>query len=207
MAIDVDTARTVVGIADADEPPGDHIDIETVDVPDGEEAALERAAAPRRSPIRLALAAGIVIVLALGGLASWLGYEAHTARQADQRHNLFLQTARQGAVNLTSISYADADADVARILDSATGPFRDDFQRRAQPFIEVVRQAQSASIGTVTEAGMESETKDSAQVLVAVSLKTSTAGLPQRDPRSWRMRIAAQRDGQSAKISNVEFVP
>jgi Mce-associated membrane protein len=207
MAIDVDTARTEVDIADPHEPPGDHTGNETVDVRDDREAVLDRAAAARHSPMRLALAAGIVIVLTLGGLASWLGYEAQTARQADQRHNLFLQTARQGAVNLTSISYTDADADVARILDSATGPFRDDFQRRAQPFIVVVRQTQSASIGTVTEAGMESETKETAQILVAVSVKTSTAGLPQRDPRSWRVRIAVQRDGQSAKISNVEFVP
>ena len=35
--------------------------------------------------------------------------------------------------------------------------FYDDFHKRAQPFVDVVKQAQSKSVGTVTEAGVESE--------------------------------------------------
>jgi Mce-associated membrane protein len=120
---------------------------------------------------------------------------------------LFLQVGRQGAINLTTIDWQHADSDVQRILKSATGTFFDDFSKRSQPFIDVVKQAQSTSVGTVTEAGVESVTGDSAQILVAVSVKTTNIGAPEQKPRAWRMRINVQRVGDEAKISNVGFVP
>ena len=65
----------------------------------------------------------------------------------------------------------------------------------------------STTVGTVTEAGLESQTADDAQVLVAVTVTTSNAGAPQPDPHAWRMRISVQKVGDQAKVSNVEFVP
>ena len=143
------------------------------------------------SHVRLATIAGLVLVLALGGLTGWLGFRAYESHKAEEQRNLFLQVGRQGALNLTTIDHQQADADVQRILDSATGTFYDDFQRRAQPFIDVVKQAQSKSVGTISEAGLESESEsgDEAQVLVAVTVKTSNAGAPEQEPRAWRMRI------------------
>jgi Mce-associated membrane protein len=70
----------------------------------------------------------------------------------------------------------------------------------------VVKQAKSTSVGTITEAGLESEESGHARVLVAVAVKTSNAGAPEQDPRTWRMRITVQKDGDQAKVSNVEFV-
>ena len=87
------------------------------------------------------------------------------------------------------------------------GKFYDEFEKRAQPFVEVVKQAQSKSVGTIAEAGLESESDNGAQVLVAVTVKTSNAGAPQQAPRAWRMRISVQKVGDEAKVSNVEFVP
>jgi Mce-associated membrane protein len=117
------------------------------------------------------------------------------------------QVARQAALNLTTIDYQHADADVQRILDSATGQFFDDFSKRSQPFVDVVKQAQSKSVGTVTEAGLESEDHDGARVIVAVAVNTSNAGAPQQQPRAWRMRLTVQSVGGDAKVSNVGFVP
>jgi len=75
-----------------------------------------------------------------------------------------------------------------------------------QPFIDTVKQAQSKSVGTVTEAGLESESENDAQVLVAVAVKTSNVGVAEQQPRAWRMRISVQKVGDQAKVSNVEFV-
>ncbi|HXO54425.1 MAG TPA: Mce protein, partial [Mycobacterium sp.] len=97
-------------------------------------------------------------------------------------------------------------ADIKRILDSSTGAFYDDFQKRSQPFVEVVKQAQSKSRGTITQAGLESLQPDSAQALVAVAVTTSNAGAPEQQPRAWRMRVSVQMIGDTAKVSNVEFV-
>jgi Mce-associated membrane protein len=159
------------------------------------------------SHVKLATIAGLVAVVVLAGLTGWLGFRAYKSHQADEQRKLFLEVGRQGALNLTTIDWQHADADVQRIVDSATGTFYDDFQKRAQPFVEVVKQAQSKSVGTIAEAGLESESNDGAQVLVAVTVKTSNAGAPDQPPRAWRMRISVQKVGNEAKVSNVEFVP
>ncbi|WP_051288949.1 hypothetical protein [Mycobacterium sp. URHD0025] len=156
-----------------------------------------------RSPIALVL----VVVVALGALTGWLSFRDQRSHAAQEQRERFVQVARQAAVNLTSISHAEADADMQRILDSATGTFRDDFEKRSGPFVEIVKRTQSTSRGTVAEAGLESETDDEARVLVAVSVKTSTGAVPEQDPRRWRMRISVEKVGDDVKVSNVEFVP
>ena len=166
--------------------------------------------APARTPmshVKIALIAGLVAVVALAGLTGWLGFQAYQAQQTQDLRSLYLQVGRQGALNLTTIGYENAEADVQRILDSATGTFYDDFQRRAEPFVEVVKQAQSTSEGTIAEAGLESFSDNEAQVLVAVTVRTSNAGAPDQAPRAWRMRISVEKVGDEAKVSNVEFVP
>jgi Mce-associated membrane protein len=161
---------------------------------------------PPASGTRLALAIGVIAVVGLAALTGWLGFRTYQSHQAEAQRSLFLEVGRQGALNLTTISYTEAEADVARILDSATGTFRDDFQKRSQPFIEVVKQAQSKTEGTVTAAGLESVNGDSAQVLVAVSVKTTNAGAPEQQPHAWRMRINVQKVNDGVKVSNVTFV-
>jgi Mce-associated membrane protein len=171
------------------------------EIPDDED--IDR---PEGSGIALALVFGVIMVVGLAALTGWLGFRTYESQQAQAQRSLFLEVGRQGALNLTTISYTEADADVARILDSATGTFRDDFQKRSQPFIEVVKQAQSKTEGTVTAAGLESVNGDSAQVLVAVSVKTTNAGAPEPQPHAWRMRIDVQKVDDGVKVSNVGFV-
>ena len=203
-------------VATDSEPPVDNdpLDVE-VDV---EESAPEAAAddvesAPTAksrkhvSPVRRTTLFGVAVVVALGGLTGWLGFRAHQSQQAQAKRSQFLQVARQGALNLTTIDWQHADADVRRILDGATGEFYDDFAKRSQPFIDVLRQAKATTVGKITEAGLESETPGSAQALVAVSVQTSNAGETDPVPRAWRMRITVQRVGDQVKVSNVGFVP
>ncbi|WP_029114203.1 hypothetical protein [Mycobacterium sp. URHB0044] len=185
----------------------DALDDDAVD-DDGDDTDLEEAeSAPRMSHVRLATIVGLVVVLALGGLTGWLGFRAYQSHQLDTQRKVFVQVGRQGALNLTTIDFNHVDADVQRILDSATGTFYDDFQKRSQPFTEVVKQVKSKSVGSVTEAGLESESQDQAQVLVAVAVNTTVEGQPEQQPRAWRMRITVQKVGEDTKVSNVEFVP
>ena len=173
---------------------------------DGADGRTRPAKKRMSNPLRATLL-GVVVIVMLAALIGWWGYRAHQSQQAQAQRSQFIQAGRQGALNLTTIDWQRADADVQRILDSATGQFYDDFDKRSKPFIEVVKQAKSASVGTVTEAGLEAETADTAQVLVAVTVTTSYVGAPQPDPHAWRMRISMQRVGDQDKVSNVEFVP
>ncbi|WP_458316136.1 mammalian cell entry protein [Mycolicibacterium brisbanense] len=173
--------------------------------PEGESAAQPSG---RRLPwLRTPVIAAVALVAALGGLAGWLAYHSHQNSVAQHQRNQFVQAARQAAVDLTSISFTEADTDIQRIIDSATGTFRDDFEQRSAPFVEVVKRTQSTSRGTVADAGLESESGGQARVLVAVSVKTSIAAAPEQDPRRWRMRISVEKVGDDIKVSNVEFVP
>jgi Mce-associated membrane protein len=195
---------------DSEAATGSDVETDEADGSDEEAGSSGAPEAPVRAPmshVAMALIAGLVAVVALAGLTGWLGYRTYESHKAQQQRNLFLQVGRQGALNLTTIDWEHADADVQRILDSSTGTFYDDFQQRAQPFVSVVKQAQSKSVGTIAEAGVESASDDKAQVLVAVTVKTSNAGAPQQGDRSWRMRISVDKVGNEAKVSNVEFVP
>jgi Mce-associated membrane protein len=161
----------------------------------------------RRPRLRLVLATGVVMVAALSGLVGWLGIRTHESSGLAYQRQMYLQAARQGALNLTTINYTEVDTDIQRILDCATGGFYDDFKKRSQPFVDVVKQAQSNSKGTIVEAGLESMQADSAQALVAVTVTTTNSGAADQEPRAWRMRINVQKIGDTAKVSNVEFVP
>ena len=189
--------------------------VEPVDVAVDIDAPTETAGPPRLrrlpaadlTPVRLAIAVGVAFALVMTGLCGWLGYRAYEAKQQTQLRQLLLQVGRQGAVNLTTIDYEHADADVKRILDSATGQFYDEFSGRSGPFIEVLKRTQSKSVGTITRAGLESGTGQEGQVLAAVSVKTSNKGAMDDQPRYWRMRLTVTKSGGDTKVSKVEFVP
>ena len=111
------------------------------------------------------------------------------------------------AINLTTISYTEAEADVARILDSATGSFHDDFQQRSQPFIDVVKRAQSTSQGNVTAAGLASVDRGSGPSGCRGVGEDGQCRVPEGQPRGWRMRLDVEKVGDTVKVSDVQFVP
>lgn len=189
-----------------DDPPVE--DSPTEDVEDSPEAKPDADADADETvrSHRIAYAVVAAVVVALAALTGWLGFRAYEAHRVLDQRELFLQVGRQGAVNLTTIDFAEADADVQRILDSSIGGFRDDFAKRSQPFVDAVKQARSKTVGTVTEAGLESSSDDGAQVLVAVTVQTSNAGAPEQEPRSWRMRVTVEKTDDGARVSGVEFV-
>lgn len=161
----------------------------------------------RMAPPRLALVTGLTMTAALVALVGFLGVQAYHAQRTADLHALYLQVGRQGALNLTTIDWHHADADVHRILGMATGTFYDDFSQRSQPFIDVVKKVQSVSKGTVTVSGVESATDTEAQVLAAVSVQTTTNEAPEPSSRAWRMRLSVEKVGGDVKVSSVEFVP
>jgi Mce-associated membrane protein len=198
MAVAIDSELDDAVDVDDGPPDGDAADDDASDVPEP---------SARKSSLRRTILLGVAIVVALATLVGWLGFRSYQSHQAQAQRSLFLQVAKQGALNLTTIDWQHADADVQRILDGATGQFQDDFTARSGPFIEIVKKAKSVTVGTVTEAGLESVSADNAQALVAVAVATSNAGTAEPEPRAWRLRVFVQKVGDQAKVSNVEFVP
>lgn len=169
---------------------------------------VEHTAPERRRLLRSQTASvlGGVLVVALVALTGWLGYGYYQVHQEQQRRDLFMETARQGATNLTSIDWEHAEDDVQRVLDSSTGRFYDDFEKRSKSFLDVVKQIKSKSVGTVTASALESYSEDKADVLMSVTVRSTNAGVPKQDPQVWRMVLTVQDIEGKAKVSNVEFI-
>jgi Mce-associated membrane protein len=203
VAVDVDGPASVTTAIE---------EVESSDLADNDTEVDDDSAPPTpppnriASPVFLATIVGLVTVVALAGLGGWLGFRAYRSHQAVDQRNVFVEAARQGALNLTTIDWHQADADIARIMSSSIGTFYDDFAQRSQPFVDVVKKTRSITVGTITEAGLESDSPDEAQVLVAVSVKTSSSISPEPQQRNWRMRISVQKVGDDVKVSTVEFV-
>jgi Mce-associated membrane protein len=162
----------------------------------------------RSDATTLGLLAGALCVCVLAGLVSWLGVTAYHARAIQQQRQMFLQAGRQGALDLTTIRYTDVDSDVQRVLDASTGKFYDEFKARTADFAAAVRQAQSSTTGTVSEAGIEAVDGDTAQVLVSMAVRTATSQAQDQAPRYWRMRVTVKKvDNSLPKVADVEFVP
>ena len=140
-------------------------------------------AEPDAEPVRRALIMGVVLVVVLAGMSGWLGVRAYQDRQSDRTRDVLLTAARQCAANLTTIDNTRVESDVRRVLDCATGGFRDDFAARSEAFIDVVKRTRSTSAGTVTEAGLESVNGTRGLALVSGTAgwsRGSTRSEPQR---------------------------
>lgn len=170
-----------------------------------EEPDTGETARPRMSQLRLAALTGTVVVVALVAVTGWLGFRAVQTHRADQKREMFLDAGRQAALTLTNVDWEHADDDVQRVLDSASGQFYDDFERRSQGCLAVVKQAKSKSVGTITGSALVSASDNDAQVMVAMTVNSSNAGVA--DPaQSWRMVLTMQENQGVTKVSNVDFI-
>jgi hypothetical protein len=156
----------------------------------------------RRNVVRVLLA---IVLMTL--FASVSTVRPQTSADALPDWQPYVDAGTAMALALTTIDYRTVDRDIQRILDNATDPFYDDFQKRAVDFAQVVRQSQSTSTGTITEARLESQNDGQARVFVAVTVTTANAGVPHPEPRLWRILITVQKVGDAYKASNVEFLP
>jgi len=156
------------------------------------------------SPPRRLIGGALAILIAITG---WLGWQDIQIRRAEHLRDAMVQAGRDGVVALTTIDHEQVDEDVQRILDSSTGKFRDDFAQRADSFTAAARKAQSKSVGTVSEAGVESVDGDRGRVLVTLIVMTSNSGAPEQQPKVWRTRVTVDKDDGAYKVAAVEFIP
>jgi Mce-associated membrane protein len=191
---------------------------ETPEAPEPAETpkAIEAEPTPRRrrmpelarlSGLRTPLAvAAIVVIFALLGTSGWMLWQHHRVQATRQQSAAYVAAARQGVINLTSLDFNHAKEDVQRILDNATGEFKDEFQRRADDFASVVKDSKAVTQGSIGAAAVESTTKDSAVVLVMANERITNAAGAKDDPRAFRFRVTVVRDDGELKISKVEYV-
>ncbi|MFI6220395.1 hypothetical protein ACIBEH_07560 [Nocardia salmonicida] len=154
----------------------------------------------------IGLAAAAVLVLALVVGAGFAAFAARSGSQDEDLRAQYTQTARQAVINLTTIRADSAKEDIDRILAVASGEFKNEFDGRVDPFMDVVKQAKVVSTGEVVESGIESVDQDSAKVLVAAKQMVSNTGSAEPQSRQYRFRITVSNGDSGMTVSKVEFV-
>ncbi|RZK94456.1 MAG: hypothetical protein EOP30_07790 [Rhodococcus sp. (in: high G+C Gram-positive bacteria)] len=172
-----------------------------------EESPVEdTAAAARPRTVTAGVVVLSVLTLAFLAVGGYFGYTHRQAEQEAQQRSEILEAARQGVVNLTTMDFEQADEDVQKVLDGSAGDFRDEFEARSKDLVAVMQEAKVKSVGEVQQAAIETQSGDSADVLVAVAQKVSNAGGAAEEPRGQRMRVTMQLDDGSYKIVKAGFV-
>jgi Mce-associated membrane protein len=187
---------------------------ETVELPETPETPAASTVSTRRrlrvprlsGSSKLLTAAAILAICGLLSVSGWMLRHRHTVLDERERSAAYIAAAKQGVINLTSLDFNKAKEDVQRVLDSSTGEFRDDFQRRADDFASVVKDSKAVTEGSVRATAVESMGKDSAVVLVLANERVTNSAGAKDDPRAFRFRVSVVREGDQLKISKVEFV-
>jgi Mce-associated membrane protein len=178
------------------------------DSPQAQSPEAEPAGRRLRVPsVSLALStAAAVAIVGLLGASGWMAWQHHQVVKEQQRAAAYIATARQGVINLTSLDFNKAKEDVQRVLDIATGEFKDDFQKRAEDFASVVKDSKAVTEGSVAATAVESMNKDAAVILVLATERVTNIAGAKDQPRTFRFRVSVVHDSDDLKVSKVEFV-
>jgi len=167
----------------------------------------EAPARARRPGARALVLAGLVLAgVACAVLVATTLPRLSDASERDQRRVEVLQAARQHAVNFTTLDYQHLDRDLGRVLDGATGDFREQFEAGTEDLSELVTANEAVAEGTVLEAGIVSDDPDSARVLVVADSTVTNAADPSPQKRHYRLQLDLVRDGDRWLVSDLQFV-
>jgi Mce-associated membrane protein len=155
---------------------------------------------------RIAVVAALLGTVALLAAGGFMIKQQQNVQAEDRDRAEFAAAARQVVVTLMSIDFNDPQESVQRIVDNSVDPFRQEFQAAAEDFVKMSKDAKVTTKATATAAAVESMTADSAVVLVSASSTVTNAAGADEAPRSWRLTVDLQRDGDQIKMSKVEFV-
>ncbi|MFD2473567.1 hypothetical protein [Amycolatopsis silviterrae] len=162
----------------------------------------------RRNLRKLAAGAVVgVLIVALIAFGTVWYLRIHAADADAQRRTAVLDAARQSAVNITSIDKNAAQQGIQRIVDGATGEFKDQFSQQANAYQQMLASSQVVSAGKVAEAGIVELTGDRAVVLAAATATVKNKDAPAGEQRVYRMRLTLQDESGRWLVSKLEFVP
>lgn len=192
---------------DTDDHDTDSDDAGADDPGPGAAAPVPKQRGKKRFRGRLvAIGAASVLLCALLGLSGFMAWQDHATDQSRQREGEAAAVARQGVVNIMSLDFTNAQGDIQRVLDSATGKFREDFEAESEFLVQALEESKVVTEVTVNGVAVESLTDDAAVVLVSANSQASNQGDDRRDPQQFRVAVTLARDSGALKVSQVDFL-
>jgi Mce-associated membrane protein len=156
----------------------------------------------------VAMTLGVLCTAALITASVLMVIQHRKAVETRQLDAEYQAAGRQSVVTLMSLDFNNAEGDVQRIIENATGQFKKDFEDQQADFIKVAQDAKVITDVNVTAAAVESMDQNRAVVLVAATSRVTNSSGAKQEPRAWRLSVDLERvDGGQIKMAKVEFVP
>ncbi len=135
--------------------------------------------------------------------------ELDEASDAEQQRNAdILDSASTEATAFVNIRYDDAQASIDKVMEGATGAFRDQYAKSTDGVIEILQENQSIMTGEVLWTGVVAQDQDSATVIVATSgtvQNKQTGNKPVA--RYFRLQLELVSEKGRWLTSDLQFVP
>jgi Mce-associated membrane protein len=185
----------------------------TAGVPDGEAAGRLTSGKrielwrwyrrPSRWTVQVSgLALALAVLITVSAILFRAGQTAGTLGQQD----VVVSTAKEVALDLSTISASDAPEHIERLTRQSTGEFQAQLGSYSQVFQAVLQEGNVKSAAKVTGAAVERMGTDSASVLVAVSAMVTNSQVLTGQHRNYRLAVQLQHVDQRWLASKVEQV-
>lgn len=146
---------------------------------------------------RLAVAAACTILLAALTGSGALGWRLWQQRQLDDAARQAQQAAIDYAQTLTSIDSNRVDENFTRVLNGATGEFKDMYTQSSMQLRQLLIDNKATAHGSVVDSAIQSKSKDKVVVLLMVDQTVSNAAMPDGRVDHSRMKITMDKvDGR-----------
>lgn len=145
----------------------------------------------------LAVAGACTILLAALACSGALGWQLWQQRQLDASARQAQQTAIDYAQTLTSIDSNRVDENFTRVLNGATGEFKDMYTKSSMQLRQLLIDNKATAHGSVVDSAIQSKSKDKVVVLLMVDQTVSNTALPDGRVDRSRMKITMDKvDGR-----------
>ena len=148
------------------------------DAPDQRDGTNERR---RRLGLRTLPAAALL--LALIGVASWLGWDRIHADRLTSARVAATRSAVAVATKMADYSYQSLTKDFAAVEQASTPAFAQTFKKQSASLVSVLQKYQAASSGQVSDAAVEKWSTSRAEILVIVSQTVNNSAVSKPSPQ------------------------
>lgn len=159
----------------------------------------------RRPQLILAWLLSVLLVLSIAGVTLAVVALAGQ-RSRDQTRSELLRSGRQVVVDFTTYNYQSWQADSQRVLDGATGPFKEEYGNTSASLQPTMASNKATSAGEVKEAAVVSMDGDSAQVIVVADAIITNALLKNGQRRHYRIKLEMVREGDRWLAAGLQAV-
>ena len=157
----------------------------------------------RTLAILLALLGAATVALAV--VAVLLGTKVSAAQDTAEQREDAVNAAKQAGVNLATMDYRHAGADVQRLVSGLTGQAKDEMEKSGRrQVVTQLGKVKTWSVGQVLSAGVVSSDADSAQVLVVVDQTVRSSDVPNGVVHHLRWQMTVDKVGGRWLVSKLE---